>query len=462
MNCVALTTGNSDRADLLDEQQRIDRLVRQLQWQTDVPLWVFAHSEAIKAVAFDQPLVFGPRGRVVHRIFGIAGNGVAALLVFWAIGLAVVVRRWFGVALSKKMSADGVLVGMGAGSEEPLFERFKAETVGFALCVRHDAPRTFGNVCKPTLGSLLEQLWAECKKVYAGLRQSGEAAIAGRFSMWMTVSAMRVGTYTFIKVWAAQLPPEVKRVVFIAADVQCFAAVDGRHRDQCYMVEYWQHGLHSRWFLIPPVDRIVALNNIEGRQMHCLSGRPFHVIGARRAPSRSQHTATLLFASIYTGAGFDKKNHIVLLQQLIDWAAHNALSIVIRPHPREDQSFWVEHFPALKLDRVARSFADCVGQWRPSLVVSWFSTALLDALRLGVAPVLLTEGSAPFLRDMVLPLDRVAFRWPEETELIENITRDQTEYQRWVSRRWEEVFAPNSVEGVSDECNHIAFHGPTR
>ena len=114
------------------------------------------------------------------------------------------------------------------------------------------------------------------------------------------------------------------------------------------------------------------------------------------------------------------------------------------------------------MDRIVRPFLDCVGKWRPSLVVSWFSTALLEALKLGVAPVLLTEGSASFLSEMVFPLDRVALRWPEESEIIESITRDQAEYQRLVSQRWEEVFAPNGVEDLSDERNHNTYQVPAR
>lgn len=453
-------TGQDSRRE--NDREKLDHMVGHFQRQTSLPLWIFAHSDAVKAAAFDLPFHFGPRGRIVYWAFNRTGRTAASLVALWLVGLAVIVKWWFRAMLAKRVLATGVFVGMGAGYEEPMFERFKAETAGFGIRVHHDAPGTFGSVCKPTLRSLLGPLWAECGKVYNGLRLSGQAAVAGRFSMWMTISALRVGNHTFVKVWAEQLPPEVKRVVFIAADVQCFAAVDGRRRDHNYTIEYWQHGLHRRGLLIPKVDRIVALNYVEGRQMCCLSGRPFHVIAARRAVLGSQHTATLLFASIYEGDGFAKKNHIVLLQHLFNWAAHNGLSIVIRPHPREDKSFWVEYFPALQLDTVARSFADCVGQWRPSLVVSWFSTALLDALKLGVAPVLLTEGSASFLSDMVFPLDRVALRWPEELEIIENITRDQAEYQRWVSRRWEEVFTPNGVEDVSDERNHNAFQGPAR
>ena len=430
-------------SQLANYHEQLDSMVWHFQRQTSLPLWIFAHSDAVIAEVFDLPFKFGPRGRVVHWVFSRTGRTVASLVALWIVGFAVIVKWWFRAMLAKRVSARGVFVGFGAGSEEHLLERFKAETAGFAIRVRHDAPRTFGSVCAPTLGSLIEQLYAECTKVYSGLRQSGQAAIAGRFSMWMTISAMRVGSYIFAKVWAAQLPPEVNRVVFIAADIQCFAAVEGRRRDQHYTIEYWQHGLHRRGLLIPLVDRIVALNYLEGRQMYCLSGRPFHVVGAHRTTLDIPHTATLLFASTYTFGEFDKKNHIMLLQELFAWAESNGLSIVIRPHPKEDHSFWVEHFPTLQLDLIARSFADCVGQWRPALVISWFSTALLDALRLGVAPVLLTEGSAPLLRDMVFPLDRIALRWPEESATIENITRDQAEYQRWVSRRWEEVFAPN-------------------
>ena len=186
-------------AVLDDYQQRIDKLVWQLQRQTAVPLWVVAHSGAVKAVALNRPLLHGPRGRLVRRIFGITGNGIASLLALWIIGFAVVVRWWFWAVVSKRVSVEGVFVGIGAGSEDQLFGRFKAELAGRAILVSHHEPRTFGCVSRPTFGSLLKHLWAECRKVYAGLRLSDQPALAGSFTMWMTVSAMRVGSYTFVK-----------------------------------------------------------------------------------------------------------------------------------------------------------------------------------------------------------------------------------------------------------------------
>src|SRR5439155_19066597 len=103
------------------------------------------------------------------------------------------------------------------------------------------------------------------KRIHAGLRQSSLAMLSGRFSMWMTIAATRIGNAVFTQTWTEQLPPAVRRIVFIAADVPCFAASAAHPSVKRYSVEYWQHGLQYRTLLIPPVDRIRALTAIEAR-----------------------------------------------------------------------------------------------------------------------------------------------------------------------------------------------------
>lgn len=431
-------------------QKKLDQVVVQFQHQTDVPAWVLADSGAVRAVAADEHISFGPRGRVVHNILNVTGRTIASLLVVWVIGFLVVVKWWFLAALAKKTPLEGVLIGIGAGSEDDLFSRFEAELDGRAMRVDNCDPCSFGCVAKPELGRLLTHLWEECRRVFEGLRHSGRVEFARNFEGWMTLSAMRVATYVFVKTWAEQLPPGFRRLVFVAADVQCFAAVDGRGTPESWAIEYWQHGLHGRGILIPRVDRIVALDYPEGLQMRRLSGIPFDVVGEYGFPFWNERAETLLFASIYTSSGFDKKNHIDLLKEFFSWAERNGLSVVVRPHPREDPSFWSEHFPLIRIDLEEISFFNCVRYWKPKFIASWFSTALLDSLRYGVAPILLTEGSAPFLAEMVLPLEDIALRWPIDRTLIETLTRDSLESRRWVTEKQEEVFSSSLRAGTQE------------
>jgi len=128
---------------------------------------------------------------------------------------------------------------------------------------------------------------------------------------------------------------------------------------------------------------------------------------------------------------------------------------VIRPHPREERSFWSTHFSGLRVDRSTDQFAACVERWKPLLVVSWFSTSLIDALRLGIAPVLLTEGIAPVLRDVVLPLDKIALTWPGDRTVIETFIQNQTTLLHWVTQRQEEVFSPPPVGERRHDWRHL-------
>ena len=51
--------------------------------------------------------------------------------------------------------------------------------------------------------------------------------------------------------------------------------------------------------------------------------------------------------------------------------------------------------------------------------MSWFSTALLDALKSSFLPVLITTGSEQNIADIVFPLDKIAIKWPEEKSKLE-------------------------------------------
>jgi hypothetical protein len=70
------------------------------------------------------------------------------------------------------------------------------------------------------------------------------------------------------------------------------------------------------------------------------------------------------------------------------------------------------------------SFDEFLERYQPRMLLSWYSTALFDALRRGVVPV--TVGTEPWrVKDVVFPFREISLQWPKERVLVEEfMSRD--------------------------------------
>jgi hypothetical protein len=107
----------------------------------------------------------------------------------------------------------------------------------------------------------------------------------------------------------------------------------------------------------------------------------------------------------------------------------------VRPHPREDRSFWTNEVDPSLVDFEGgdASFHDALRRLRPRIVVSWYSTALADALMCGIVPVTVSDETTPAVADMVYPLLDRALRWPRDQHRIAEIMRSEAAYQETLS-----------------------------
>jgi len=74
------------------------------------------------------------------------------------------------------------------------------------------------------------------------------------------------------------------------------------------------------------------------------------------------------------------------------------------------------------------SFEDALRRLRPRIVVSWYSTALAEALNRGIVPVTVSDESTPAIADMVYPLMDRALQWPRDQARIAELMRDDAVY----------------------------------
>jgi hypothetical protein len=141
--------------------------------------------------------------------------------------------------------------------------------------------------------------------------------------------------------------------------------------------------------------------------------------------NRNEATDEIMVASVY-----ERSQEMARILPFLDWAQGNAWNVRVRPHPREDRSFWSREVDdsLAQLDDRDASFHDALRRLRPRIVVSWYSTALAEALNCGIMPVTISDESTPAIADMVYPLLDRALRWPRDLERIVQVMRSDAAY----------------------------------
>lgn len=436
---------------MIDSKGAIETLAKRLRVQSDLPLWAVASSSTIQAIAKGIPESYGSRGRWVNLIFSVTGPSWLGLQALRLLILGVVSLWWVKSHRVQrgKASPSELFVGFGAGPEVQMFEAFQKETERHVVHLDQTKPPASAVVARPAIGVLWRMAFSESLRIVRGLRRSKCSLIHDHRGAWLTSIAIRIGTYVFYKAWAESLPSNIRRIVFISPDIPAYAVLDViKPQQRSIVVEFRQHGFLRESVLVPTFDRIMTLNEPERRHIQETTGCDQVEIAKGQTESLCMDKKpVLLFASIYDFAGFSKGDHLDLLNEIFAWAADNAMQVIVRLHPCESEAFWVSNFPDAEIDRLGGSFEKCLTRVSPSLVISWFSTALIDALRVGILPALIMPGSEKALADIVFPLGRIAVKWPEEKDLLENLLADQGLYCDQLRCRQQEAFG---VSGCHD------------
>jgi hypothetical protein len=144
----------------------------------------------------------------------------------------------------------------------------------------------------------------------------------------------------------------------------------------------------------------------------------------------SELTNGVLIASVY-----ERRDEMRRILPFIYWARANGWPVWVRPHPREDKSFWIQEVDSnlVRIEDGDASFFDALSRLRPRIVASWYSTALADALNKGIVPVTINDETTPAVADMVYPLLERALQWPRDEEQLVRLMGDGETYRAFVS-----------------------------
>lgn len=169
-----------------------------------------------------------------------------------------------------------------------------------------------------------------------------------------------------------------------------------------------------------------------------------------------EHAATILFVSPYESGPFSKHDYKHVILSIQTWTQEHDLRLIVRPHPSEGAAFWQSQFPEIPIDTSVGGLNGAISQHGPLLIVGWWSTSLLDALKAGVLPVLIMSGSEAALEDMAFPLAEVALNWPRDENLIHELTSNDKLYCKELTIRQDAAFG-TLTSGSWSELLNVTF-----
>lgn len=393
--------------------------------------WAVADGALLQAISSGRPIERGPRGRALYRLLHLARRfGHEGSIVF-LVGLLEVLRLCWrqGRVRSDHVIQGRIFVGFGAAAEEALFEQYQAESKDSV--VRLDQTQV------GTLGAFHSVGWVQAfKTLRMAQRRALEAvsSVPEDLKSWrldfLTHAGMRLGQYSYMRAWFADvrmLSPRLHEVCFLSADTPAFAAVDAG-----LPTRYLQHGLIRRSLVLPNFDVIDALTADEHE--HFSSRLPtarVRLIHALNSITPSPPGQGFLIAS--HGETAEEMERIV---PLLEWIEARGIPIVVRPHPQEDRAFWRGHASRWNcvIDDSDRSFMLAVKRLRPRFIVSWYSTALMDALRYGIVPITVSQVGNKNIQDLVYRLFDRALHWPRDAELLASLLSNDHAYEHALAR----------------------------
>ena len=386
--------------------------------------WVLADSLLLHAINMDRPVARGPRGRQLHRVLQWADRVFLTRPVLLAVGFVDVMaklRRQRSMPCAAE-EISRVFVGFGAGAEEALFNEYRNESHRRAHRVNLVDVASMGRIRRVGARDAMRTLWTACRTTTFAVRQL-PGALRSRRIEFLTHGGLRLGTYSYMRAWFDGLRRQCAaetEICLLAADTTAFAAADAGAKTR-----YLQHGLIRRSLLLPDFDCIDSLTEDETQYFRRMLPRAAVRLRPVEMLRADQLTDEILVASVY-----EKADEMRRVMGLLDWARGDDRTVRVRPHPREDRSFWSNEVdPRLvQIEDGDASFHDALHRLRPRIVVSWYSTAIADALNCGIVPVTLSDEMTPAVADMVYPLLERALRWPRDKERIAEVMHSDAAY----------------------------------
>ena len=401
-------------------------------------LWVVADESILHAIRRNTDVYRGPRGKILLSILRFLHWQKLQLMCVLALGFVsagkILLRQGMNYAKRPRLKeVDGtkgmaIFVGFGARAEEKLFLHYCEHYPGEVIRINQIDIATMAKIHPVGISQFFSKIISAFRSVQSVINKLPDNLDRYRIE-WLVFAGMRIATYAYARAWFSTLQYEVPllhEVCFLSPDTQAFAAIDAGL--PCH---FYQHGLLSKSNIIPDFKLISALTTYEGNYLtKVLSAPEVSQLLPQQPAVKIAQRKILLVAS-----GNRSYDDMSLVIPLIMEAMYLGLDVLVRPFPGEDlTTFWEPVLQERKLPIQMMSsngsFDEVVNRITPLFVASWGSTALVDALYMGIIPICVAKLDDPYLDDTVYPLLQCCAHWPRDLEVIRNSCRSQDNYDR--------------------------------
>lgn len=319
-------------------------------------------------------------------------------------------------------------VGFGAAAEEQLFKEYSENHGGKVGKLDQINVSSFAAWHKVNPITGLGSFWRALQIARRALAEMPLVLKPWRIE-FLTYVGMRLGYYSYMSSWFEILKFKmddmgihVEEVAFLAPDTAAFAAVAGR-LPTCYH----QHGLIF-YSIQPNFTRVDALTADEAAYLRI--ALPEAHIMVRQKQEVPLAPAEMMREVLITSAFYGDHPNMSLIEPFLVWASSVGVPVRVRPHPRENSTFWSGHAAsgAVAIESQDPGFRPALERLKPRIVVSWPSTTLADALGYGFVPVLVCKENDRDVEEMPYPIMRHCLRWPRDCQSIARLLHDDEYY----------------------------------
>ena len=405
--------------------------------------WALADGALLQAMSRNEPVVRGVRGGLLGGLVKVSQYFCLAWPLLSLVGMVELIRLLLRQRVSTRNGNRQDIhypacffVGFGAGKEDELFSQYCEGQAG-----------RVERLNQLNVGSF--SAW-HCVGIVPGLRSLVCVLAVARMALavlppecapwraeYFTYIGMRAGYFAYMCAWFEILKTKtgtrLEEVAFLTGYIPAFAAVDAG-LPTCYL----QHGLIRHSTLLPAFMRVEALTTDEAAfiRQRLPGTRVTTHARSTHALIPSQMEREVLVVSIYEIPESGGTEYLSRIMPFIGWAHTMKVPVRVRPHPCEDGTFWPVYETAghVTIEKCDEGFLQAIARLQPRLVVSWFSTAMHDALMCGVIPVSVCADDDRHVADMVYPLFQRCLRWPQDADSIARLLDDDEYYAFVLSR----------------------------
>jgi hypothetical protein len=376
--------------------------------------WLHQQPEVIRAQACGMPVQQGPRTRRAERILSTANVHELARATACAGSFLLLVALYLRQRLTapSKTLNPCLVVGVGALRERKIVADLEKERGTPVTLVNETSPAEFAGYFHVGWFAL----WAE----WRGAARSAWSSLSDRNETQGGLGAhhlrlnflLRAHLYAFARAWFRELksrPQGSEPVVFTAASVIAYAGCSAGLR-----TVYCLHGFQRQSLVYPDFDEVVCFTQVEADHFARRLKNAAVRVQCEPGEKIDSVDAVAIAGAYGQAVGFEE------CAAFIAWAKARGYVVVLRPHPLDKSKFF-EQWRADKdvmFSDTADSFDAFLEHVRPRLLLSWFSTALFDALRRGVVPVVV-KTEAWRADDVVFPFEEISLHWPQDQATAE-------------------------------------------